>query len=385
MTKSKMPHKMLDAFLDRFRPGRGELCACGRPHEIQTQVVVVKPGAASDIPAALKSAGLADPPPLVAVTFDKHVRPIAEEKALPALKRAGIAFEPVCLEAPGEVQADVETAGELMARIPEETGVLMCVGSGTMSDLSKYSAAVRGLPYVSVASAASMNGYASSITALTAGQFKTTQETQPAMVVIADVDILSKAPVEMTRAGLGDLVSKWVCNADWMLSHLVRKTYFCDVPFGLIREQERYYMSHAAELGRNEPEAVQALAEAIMISGFSMSIVGVSSPSSGSEHLVSHTWEMKDRLENPEGTPRLHGAQVGVATVLMARLYELVAELDPRQIDPHEVAARYPRWDDIEKKVTAYFGPITPDIIGQAREKYPEPRALELEIGRAHV
>jgi len=284
------------------------------------------------------------------------------------------------MEGTPEVMADLATAEALMKRVGEDVGVLMCVGSGTMSDLTKYSAAVKGLPYLSVASAASMNGYTSSITALTAGLFKTTQETQPAVAVIADVDVLKEAPAEMTRAGLGDLVSKWVCNADWKLSNLVRKTYFCDVPFGLIRDQEKYYMQHAAELGRGEAGAVQALAEAIMISGFSMSIVGVSSPSSGSEHLLSHSWEMKEHLKDPTKPPRLHGAQVGVATVLMARLYEMVAEVDPKGIDAVEMAARYPSWEEIEEKVKGYFGAVAPEVLEEAKRKYPERHALELEL-----
>ncbi len=292
MTKSNTP-SALEELLTRFRPGTSGPCECGRLHEIRTRLVVVRPGAVSDIPAALEKIGLSGK---VVVTFEGNIRQIVETKVFPVLKEALVKFEPLCIDKPGEVQANLATAGELMERLPQGMKALMCVGSGTMNDLSKYSAAVRGLPYVSVATAASMNGYTSSISALTAGNFKTTQDTTPPVAVLADVDILKDAPAEMTRAGLGDLLSKWVCNADWKLSQLVRKTYFCDVPFELIREQEGYYMSHASELAQGDPDAVQALAEAIMISGFSMSIVGVSSPSSGSEHLISHTWEMREHI-----------------------------------------------------------------------------------------
>ena len=370
----------LDLFLSRFSPGAMTECSCGRPHEIKTRVVLVKSGAVAEIPSVLARLRLTGK---VVVTFDTQVRPIAQAKVLPVLAAAGVPFDTVCLEpfsVDAEIQADLVTAGELMRRLPEDVGLLMAVGSGTMNDLAKYAAAVRGLPYVSVASAGSMNGYTSSITALADGLFKTTQETNPAVAVIADVDILKDAPLRMTRAGLGDLVSKWVCNADWKLSNLVRKTYFCDVPFGLIRQQEKYYMTHAAELGRSDASAVQALAEAIMISGFSMSIVGVSSPSSGAEHLIGHSWEMRNHLGLLPGAPRLHGAQVGVATCMMVRLYEMVAELDPRSIEAREAAARYPTWDEIERRVKAYYGPIAPKVLEESRQKYPERHELELEL-----
>ena len=350
-------------------------CECGRRHTIGTRAVVVKPGAVREIPRVLRELGLVG---RLAVVFDKNVRPIAEESVLPVLTQANLRFEPLCLEKPGELVADLTTARELMDRLPSDADVLVSVGSGTVNDLSKYSASVRGLPYVSVATAPSMNGYTSSITALTAGKFKTTQETSAAVAVIADVDILKQAPADMIRAGLGDLISKWVCNADWKLSQLVHKTYFCRVPFEMIRQQEQYYMEHASDLGHGEPTAVQALTEAIMISGFSMSIVGTSSPSSGSEHLVSHTWEMKDHLAGKPG--HLHGAQVGVGTALMARLYELVAALEPKGLNPVRMAAAYPTWEEIEQTITAFYGPIAPDVLKESREKYPERQQLELEL-----
>jgi glycerol-1-phosphate dehydrogenase [NAD(P)+] len=48
------------------------------------------------------------------------------------------------------------------------------------------------------------------------------------------------------------------------------------------------------------------------MSGMANEIAGNSSPTSGSEHLISHS------LDKMLETPQLHGIQVGVATYLMA-------------------------------------------------------------------
>jgi glycerol-1-phosphate dehydrogenase [NAD(P)+] len=360
-------------------------CDCGKRHRILVRHVTVKPGAVRDILPTLRRIGLSG---RFALIFDKNIRPIAERCLYPVLDRPGVYYDTVCFEKDDEVKAGVESADELAGSIPEHDDFLVVMGSGTMNDLTKYAATKLGKPYVVVPTAPSMNGYTSNISALSENGFKTTQDTEPVAAVIADVDILKEAPIEMIRAGLGDLVSKNVCNADWRLANLLKGTYFCDVPQRLIRVQEKYYFEHARELGARDPEAIRMLAEALISSGFSMSIVGESSPSSGSEHLISHYWEMQQEMS---GRARnLHGAQVGVATLIASDLYERMLRLGPDCVDIARAKRGYRTAEDLRPVVREFYGAVAEPTFESTKKKIvpwevKEKELVKLKVGWAEI
>jgi glycerol-1-phosphate dehydrogenase [NAD(P)+] len=212
-----------------------------------------------------------------------------------------------------------------------------------------------------------MNGYTSSISALSKGGFKTTQDIRPAAAVIADIDIMKEAPIEMIRAGMGDLLSKNVCNADWRLSHRLKNTYFCEAPQQMTRRQEGYYLAHARDLSRRDPKAVRQLTEAIMNSGFSMAIVGESSPSSGSEHLISHYWEMQDEMA---GRPiQLHGAQVGIGTLIAAEIYERARRTGSADIDLTRARRLHKSPNELRAVVDRYYGAVAAQTFEETAKK----------------
>ena len=328
-------------------------CECGRRHRIEVRHVEVGADILRNLLPALRKLKLTG---RFALVFDKNIRPLAEQHLFPVLDYPGINYDIVCFDKPGELHGTVETSDELRALVPKDAKFLMVMGSGTMNDLTKWAATALDIPYVVIATAPSMNGYTSSISALSVAGFKTTQNIRPAAAVFADVNILKDAPIEMIRAGLGDLLSKNVCNADWRLSHLLRGTYFCGVPQQMTRRQEDYYLSHAAELGARDPAAVQMLTEAIMNSGFSMAIVGESSPSSGSEHLIAHYWEMMDDLA---GQPtELHGARVGVGTLIAADLYERALKMTPADVDLARAKQNHKSADELRALVDRFYGAV---------------------------
>ena len=328
-------------------------CDCGRRHTVQVKHVSVGSGVIRNVPRVLGEIGLTG---RFAVLYDRNIRPIAERRLFPVLDRAGVRPDRVCFEKEGEVKASVETSDELRSMLPKGVEFLVVMGSGTMNDLTKYAATALGVPYVVIGTAPSMNGYTSNISALSAHGFKTTQDITPAAAVIADIDIMKEAPIEMIRAGMGDLLSKNVCNADWRLSHRLKNTYFCEVPQQMIRRQETYYLEHARELGARDAEAIRQLTEAIMNSGFSMAIVGESSPSSGSEHLLSHYWEMQCEMS---GRPiNLHGAQVGVGTLIAAEVYERVRRMTPGDIDLEKARRNYKTAEDCRATVRKHYGAL---------------------------
>ncbi|HUW59141.1 MAG TPA: iron-containing alcohol dehydrogenase [Planctomycetota bacterium] len=353
-------------------------CDCGRRHAIEVKHVSVGSGVIRQVPRILRDLGLTGRFTLV---YDRNIRPLAERRLFPVLDRPGIHYDAVCFEKPEEVKASVESSDEMRELMRAEGAgtpdFLMVMGSGTMNDLTKWAATVMDVPYVVVATAPSMNGYTSSISALSVANFKTTQDITPAAAVVADIDIMRDAPIEMIRAGMGDLLSKNVCNADWRLSHLLRHTYFCELPQQMTRRQETYYLAHAAELGARDAEAVQMLTEAIMNSGFSMAIVGESSPSSGSEHLISHYWEMQ--LEMSGKPLNLHGAQVGVGTLIAAEIYERAQKMTPADVDLDRARACHKTPDELRALVDRYYGDVADKTFEETRKKimtWDETRAM---------
>jgi glycerol-1-phosphate dehydrogenase [NAD(P)+] len=174
--------------------------------------------------------------------------------------------------------------------------------------------------------------------------------------------------MKMIHAGMGDLAARAICNADWKLSALRRKTRFCPLPYLMTAENERRYLSQASEISRREPGAVELLSEAVLLSGLSMTVMGgETSPSSGAEHVLSHFWDL---LVHLRGLPKnLHGAQVGVGTIILLHAYQYLREIDPAKIDPLQALRRRPSIEAIEAENQSLYGDKAASFNQVARQK----------------
>ena len=227
--------------------------------------------------------------------------------------------------------AGPETIAEVTAVLGAAPS-LVAVGSGTINDIVKSTADAAGLPYLAVGTALSMNGYTSAISALLEGGVKRTVRVRPPRAVLIDLDVCAAAPLTMTLSGLGDMLSKPFSEADWRLAYRVDGGYHCERPGGILTESFARMLDAAAGIGRAEPEALSSLADAILLSGISMAMAGVSSPASGGEHLISHYWDMicYGRGKHPFA---LHGTQVGVACCVIEPLHHRVQGLRGAALD----------------------------------------------------
>lgn len=351
--------------------GRGIECSCGREHRILTRRVLVEHGALEALPELL---GDLAPGPRVLLVADRRTWAAAGEAAWRALE-SRFAVQTCRLEdgPDGHPHASVELADELADAFDDVYDLYVGVGSGTVNDLTKELAHRRGRPYAVVATAASMNGYTSAIVALLEQGLKTTGEATPPVAVVADPAVLAGAPRELTLAGLGDLVSKPYCGCDWLMAALVRGEYHCPLPDRLLSSAFERGLETFPRLADGDPDAVLLLFELLLVSGLSMAVTGTSSPASGGEHLLSHTWDM---LRLRDGRPlNLHGAQVGVASLVVDELYREVLAADFR-------AATYrpaPALDEAERLLAAGFGSLAPAVWPQWRAKLEARSAADLE------
>ncbi len=318
----------------------------------------------------------------VLVVADENTIPFGDI-LLESLSRAGLSGTSLLLsEAPdGHVVADEKNVGLVMKALQEEgrryRGVI-ALGSGTINDLSKMSAHRVGLPYGVVATAASMNGYTSRIAALLVGGVKRTVEATPPRFVLADLDVVARAPIDMARAGLGDLMSKPVSGSDWRLSDILLQTGYSETPVRLVDHAFERTRSHAEGIRRGDPDALGVLMDALLISGISMSAAGSSAPASGGEHLISHLWDMTAPYRGRR--VGLHGAQVGVATLLTAGLYHILRENRPRDT---LIAARCEAWEPFEGHQAALLSlprEIRRQVSQTSAQKHPTKEQLRQRL-----
>ena len=290
-------------------------CACGKSHKVDIQAIRVGSGVIQELPGILRDLGASH----IFLVTDNYTYEAAGRQVEQLLDQAGLAYHKRVFQTETPLVPNEYALGSVLAAMTSQDDMLLAVGSGTLNDVTKY---------VIAATAPSMDGYASTVAPTILDGFKTTLPAVYPAAIVADVDILKDAPMPMLTAGFGDIIGKFTSLADWRLSHQLNGEYYCPEVAGVIEAAVETCAANAQALAQREPQAIQAVTEALILSGLAMGMVGVSRPASGAEHQMAHYWEM-DALRRGEEHP-LHGNAVGVGTVLAASLYEMAAEYLPQ-------------------------------------------------------
>ena len=299
-------------------------CACGKSHKVDIQAIRVGSGVIQELPGILRDLGASH----IFLVADNYTFEAAGRQVEQLLDQAGLAYHKRVFQTETPLVPNEYALGSVLAAMTSQDDMLLAVGSGTLNDVTKYVSARTGVPYVIAATAPSMDGYASTVAPTILDGFKTTLPAVYPAAIVADVDILKDAPMPMLTAGFGDIIGNFTTLADWRLPHQHNGEYYCPEVAGVIEAAVETCAANAQALAQREPQAIQAVTEALILSGLAMGMVGVSRPASGAEHQMAHYWEM-DALRRGEEHP-LHGNAVGVGTVLAASLYEMAAEYLPQ-------------------------------------------------------
>ncbi len=324
--------------LDRLLAGTFADPDGGPPLAVPPCVVAIAPSLAGREAELVAMAGIVPPFALVA---DPDTQAVLGARVAGAVRDLGPVL-PVVLDR--HPHADGATVAKLRAAT-RDAGSLIAVGSGTVNDLCKYAAKLDGKRYAVFATAPSMNGFTSVNAAITVDGHKKSLPAAAAAGVFVDLAVLAGAPVRLIRAGLGDSICRATAQTDWLLAHLLRDTPYRTAPFALLADDEAALVARPEALVAGDLGAMASLARTLILSGFGMTICGGSFPASQGEHLISHYAEMMA----PAGWPAtLHGEQIGVAAIAIARLQErLLAGPAPR-LSPTAIA---------EADLIAHFGP----------------------------
>ena len=275
----------------------------------------------------------------LAVVADENTYDALGGRVTRALKPIG-AHDTIVLKSP---HADMRTAAELAETLKGFDSVI-AVGSGTINDLCKYVTAQDGRRYAVFATAASMNGYTSTTASMTLHSgLKVSLPAHAPAGFFVDMEVSAAAPAHLAASGFADCVARSVAQVDWWMSHRLLGTMYRSVPFDIQIEDEIALNKCAHLLPKGDIDATARLYRVLTLCGLGIGFIGMSNPGSMGEHQISH---YIDCFAGPLHPGTLHGQQVGVASLTMARIQQgLLAQDDapvmrPTPIDPEGMQTR---------------------------------------------
>lgn len=281
------------------------------------------------------------------------------------LSAADIAVEGHVLPAEPRPKASLELAEELRDRIADGRARPVAVGSGVLNDLVKYAAHDLDQPYLCVATAASMDGYASAGAPLSARGFKITRNCAPPKAILADLAVITAAPAEMVGWGYGDLAGKVPAGGDWILADALGVEPLDEVAWPLVQDNLRGWLSAPDALAAGDSAATADLFVGLTLSGLAMEFHGSSRPASGADHQIAHIWEMQGLTH--EGQKVSHGACVSVGCLAVLRLYDWLLEQDLSALDVDAVVAASPSMETKSGWIDESFG--EGEVAARAKEE----------------
>ena len=339
------------------------------------------------------------------VIDDVNTRRVAGEKVIALLKDAGIETAEYTINPDGSwfhaTYDKVEEVREAIRsestnrRIDESTNSLIpvAVGSGTINDLVKRSSEELGLRYMVVGTAASMDGYTSSGAALTVDGMKQTLPCRAPLGALVDTLIAAAAPKEMTASGYADLLAKIPAGADWILADALLPAYAdsenkhgCEPIHALawkcVQGPLRASLANPAAVAAGDEKEIAKFSEGLLMSAFAMQASGTSRPASGTEHQVSHYWDMEDLSHN--GQPVSHGFKVGIGTLISTRTIEFLLAKDLANLDVEEAVAKWPKsFEELAAELPAVYAGRPAHLkraLSEMSKKYSTPDELRREL-----
>jgi glycerol-1-phosphate dehydrogenase [NAD(P)+] len=259
-----------------------------------------------------------------------------------------------------EVIADEEYLTQVFFRCDAGPRLYVAVGSGTITDITRFCSHRTGNPFVALPTAPSVDGFASLIAPVVIRRFKDTAYCQSPVGIFADIQVLRQAPPTMIAAGFGDMLGKFTALADWKLASLLWDEPYRPEIAARMRSALDNCVQNASGIGQAGPDGIAALMDGLVESGLCMLLNGNSRPASGAEHHLSHYWELKLLRQ---GKPAiLHGAKVGVATVHIARQYERIRNLSQSDLESRLASLDFPDFEVERQEIRAVYGDISPQV-----------------------
>lgn len=308
---------------------------------MEIEMIAIRVDALAEVASYLELKGIHN----VAVAADFITYEAAGKMLQASLERAGnsVHLSIIKPNAAGDVIADEQSIIQLILDIQKMSAeAVIAVGGGTIHDITRYAAYTMGIPFISVPTAPSVDGFNSKgAPIIIRGEKKTIVSIGP-NAIFADLDVLMKAPSALVAAGFGDMLGKYTSLFDWKFGSIAAGEPYMQAAAEMTRSALMQCVNHVDLIASRKEEGIYTLISSLIESGLAMLLFGQSHPASGAEHHLSHYWEMEYiRLGKRQ---LLHGAKVGVACMEISKLYHQLAREDfgsHRDI-PSQVTANWP-------------------------------------------
>ncbi len=320
-------------------------CPCGRTHTVEIRAVEIGHGILQQTAEILHRNN-----------FPEKILVVADDNTLAASKGILEILKSGGFQVKTKIYSDLRVADmrdvKVVQELSRDVDGILSVGSGSLNDICRYAARLEDKQFAIFATAPSMDGFASGTSPITENNFKTTRQARQPSIILADTSILARSPSILKGSGFGDVIAKYVAIVDWKVSHLTTGEYYCQAIADLTLDAVKRMVALADKVVQEDEETAGAIMEALVLTGLAMRLADCVRPASGTEHIISHFWEIK-KLEKGLISD-FHGRKVGVATLLTSRIYHWLIKQDVR-FCPEKL--------DWARIYEAYGPNFTPDVI----------------------
>ena len=348
-------------YLNQFKENPCDCCS--ESHLALTKDIIVGKAVLDDICNIIARNNLPDD---VLVVYDKNTYSATDGVVTKKLNENGFKVREYMFNV--SAHANEECVGLLMFAMVNSPKMIIGIGSGSICDLSRFCAYKLNIPFMICGTAPSMDGYASTVAAMTVSGIKKSFVTTYPTVIIGDLDVLKNAPIDMIASGFGDIAGKVSALLDWKLGRIVTKEHYCEKIVQLTNTAVNKCFEAGSGLKDRNENAIEMLMNALSISGITMQLNGNSRPASGAEHHISHFLEMTDEIKDRKGA--YHGAKVGMASQITLRLYEKlfsdgIKELKTRCCEQSVIDG-----------IKCSYGSLSKDIVSNISDIYIDEKAM---------
>jgi glycerol-1-phosphate dehydrogenase [NAD(P)+] len=227
-----------------------------------------------------------------------------------------------------------------------------------------------------------MDGYSAYGASITSKGSKRTFDCPAPRAVLADLEVISRAPPGMNASGYADLVAKTSAGADWIVAEALEVEPIDPGVWATVQKLLHAWVDSPAAIARGEPAALRRLVNGLMMSGFAMQAARSSRPASGADHQFSHLWDMQHHTH--QGIAPSHGFKVGIGTLASIALYEELLQRDLANLDIDRAASKWPSLESLQEQIGGLFGPgeLTSIACEEMKAKYVSPQALREQLQR---
>lgn len=356
-----------------FKPDK--VCKCGKIHKTNVEHCVIEAGAISRIPDYAKYFGATK----AFIVADQNTYPLAGEKIEAMLLEQGIPAARYIYK-DRRLEPDERAVGSLMMHFDGTCDLIVGIGSGVINDICKLFAYLTKRPYIIVASAAYMDGYAAGSSTMPVEKIKTTIPAKCPDVIIGDLEILTGAPKHMAAAGLGDMLAKYISLCEWRISNLINGEYYCERVAEFTRRSRNACVEEAAGLMTQDHNSMQKLFEGLINCGKAIDYAGVSRPGGGVEHYFCQICDMRG-LEFGTAVAS-HGVQCALGTLYAIKCYQSLKHIVPDRQKALEYAKNF-NFDDWSNQLRSFVGKGAEPMIaleGKEQKYSVEKHAERLEV-----